>query len=171
MPARAAAAADGAGLIGGIVTQKTVNSWRQQWTCVGGTCAPPPEPARNAWERLLDVYTSFSAPVLRGCWAIPVATVVFFFSKALGANGLYVAGLYFVAYGVYCLSNFARCREAHCIVTGLGWSVLAAVAFVSAPLRLHWFGRIWAAFLVVAVLGHGFELAWAAARGTHILRA
>jgi len=22
----------------------------------------------------------------------------------------------------YCLANFARCREAHCIVTGVGWS-------------------------------------------------
>jgi hypothetical protein len=65
---------------------------------------------------------------------------------------------------------FARCREAHCIITGLGWGVLAIVAFVAALMRLDWFGPIWNAFLIVFVVGHGFELIWARARHTHVLR-
>ncbi len=118
----------------------------------------------------MDDYVGFTAPVLRGCWAIPVAAGVFLASRALGTGGLYVTGLYFAAFSVYCLSNFARCREAHCIITGLGWGALAFVALVAAVLQLNWFQPIWNAFLIIFVVGHGFELIWAASRHTHALR-
>jgi len=36
--------------------------------------------------------------------------------------------------------------------------------------KLDWLCPIWNAFVVVAVLGHGFELVWAATRRTHVLR-
>jgi hypothetical protein len=78
--------------------------------------------------------------------------------------------LYFGIYAAYCLANFARCREAHCIITGLGWAVLAIVAIVAAASRSDWFGPIWNAFLIILVVGHGFELIWAATRHTHALR-
>lgn len=94
----------------------------------------------------------------------------FLISSAIGGAGLYLSGLYFFAFGAYCLANFARCREANCIITGLGWGVLAFVAFFAAVMQLHWLYPIWNAFLVVAVLGHGFELVWAATRHTHVLR-
>ncbi len=64
----------------------------------------------------------------------------------------------------------ARCREAHCIITGLGWGALAFVAVVAAVLQLNWFQPIWNAFLIIFVVGHGFELVWAARRHTHALR-
>ena len=83
---------------------------------------------------------------------------------------MYLSGLYFGIYSAYCLANFARCREAHCIVTGLGWGVLAVVTLVAAVMQLQWLGQIWNAFLVVFVVGHGFELIWAATRRTHLLR-
>jgi len=152
------------------MTQREVSSWLRQWTCVGGTCAPSPPAPRNAWERALDTYTGLTATVLRGCYAIPVAVVVFLISKSIGGAGLYLSGLYFCAYSAYCLANFARCREAHCVITGLGWGVLGVVAFVAAVMQLRWLGPIWNAFLVVAVLGHGFELVWVATRRTHALR-
>lgn len=152
------------------MTQRTVSSWLQQWTCVGGTCAPSPPIARNAWERALDTYTGLTAPVLRGCWAIPVGGGVYLISRSLGGAALSISGLYFLAYAAYCLANFARCREAHCIITGLGWSVLGTVTVVAAALQLPWFAQIWFAFVGVAVIGHGFELIWAATRGTHVLR-
>ncbi|SRR5712692_2153166 len=152
------------------MAQRTVNSWLQQWTCVGGSCAPSPALPRNAWERGMDTYVGLTAPVLRGCWAIPVAAGIFLVCTAIGGAGLYVTGLYFGAYSAYCLANFARCREAHCIITGLGWGVLGIVAFVAAVLQLDWLRPIWNAFVIVAVLGHGFELLWASTRRTHALR-
>ncbi len=118
----------------------------------------------------MDGYIAITATVLRGCWAIPLAAGVFLVSRAADGAGLYISGLYFAAYSVYCLSNFARCREAHCIITGLGWGVLAFVALVAAVLQLNWFGPIWNAFLIIFVVGHGFELIWAANRHTHALR-
>ena len=122
------------------------------------------------WDRALDRYIGLTAPALRGCWAIPLAIGVFLVARELGVGGLYFSGLYFGAYSVYCLSNFARCREAHCIITGLGWGILTVVAIVAAVLRLDWLGPIWNAFLIVFVVGHGFELIWAASRHTHALR-
>ncbi len=152
------------------MAQRTVSSWLQQWTCVGGTCAPAPPTARNALERAMDDYVSFTAPVLRGCWAIPVGAGVFFLSRAIGGAGLFVAGLYFAAFSLYCLANFARCREAHCIITGTGWAILAVVAMVAGAMQLNWLIPVWDAFLIVAVVGHGFELIWATTRHTHVLR-
>jgi len=152
------------------MAQRTVGTWLQQWTCVGGTCAPPSPAPRNAFERALDKYIGFTAPALRGCWAIPLAAAVFLFGRGLGVVGLFVSSLYFGAYSLYCLANFARCREAHCIITGVGWGLLAIVALVAALLQLDWYGPIWNAFLIVFVVGHGFELIWAARRHTHALR-
>jgi hypothetical protein len=118
----------------------------------------------------MDRYVGLTAPVLRGCWAIPVAIGIFFVSRAIGPAGLYVSGFYFAAFSAYCLANFARCREAHCIVTGVGWGALAVVAFVAALMQLNWYGPIWNAFLIVFVVGHGFELIWARVQHTHVLR-
>jgi len=120
-------------------------------------------------ERALDAYTGLTATVLRGCYAIPLAVAVYFVSRAIGGAGLYLSGLYFGIYSAYCLANFARCREAHCIVTGLGWGVLTVVTLVAAVMQLQWLGPVWNAFLVVFVVGHGFELIWAATRRTHVL--
>src|SRR5438128_185332 len=103
------------------MTQRTVGSWLQQWTCVGGSCAPPPGAPHSALERAMDSYIGLTAPILRGCYAIPIAAAVFLMSAATGGAGLYLSSLYFVAYSTYCLANFARCREAHCIITGTGW--------------------------------------------------
>jgi hypothetical protein len=118
----------------------------------------------------MDRYVGLTAPVLRGCWAIPIALGVFLVSRAIGPAGLFLAGLYFGAYSAYCLANFARCREAHCVITGAGWGILAIVALVAAVTQLDWLSPIWNAFLIVFLFGHGFELIWAAVRHTHVLR-
>ena len=152
------------------MSQRTVDSWVKQWTCVAGTCAPPPSPAANLWERTLDTYVNLTAPVLRGCWAPALGAGVFLVSRWAGGAGLYVSAAYFAAYGTYCLANFARCREAHCIVTGIGWLILAAVALGGALTGQGSLSQVWTAFLIVFVLGHGFELVWAATRHTHVLR-
>lgn len=139
-----------------------------QWTCAGGAL-PAPAP-QGLLDRTVDTYLRLTAPVLRSCWAIPIALAVFLVSRAMGVPGLYLVGLFLGAYSAYCLANFARCREAHCIVTGVGWGILTFVALVAAATQHDWLGPIWNAFLIILVVGYGFEWIWVAARHTRALR-
>ena len=151
--------------------QRRVDSWWAQWACVGGTCAPPVDPPGNGFERLLYSYTNLTAPFLRGCYVFLTVAVAWFVSQALGSPvGLLLEGAFFLVFGAYCLANFARCREAHCIVTGLGFSALA-IASVGAVLAGHDIrGAEWTAFLALALAGHAFEAIWKARHGSNALR-
>ncbi len=121
--------------------------------------------------RLLDSYIAITAPLLRGCCVFLTVAVAWFASSALGAFvGLIVEGAVFLVAGIYCLANFIRCREAHCILTGVGWLALGAVSIAAAVARLDDRSATWIAFLVVAVIGHGFEAVWRATHGTNSLR-
>src|SRR6266511_1992422 len=114
------------------MSQRRVDSWWQQWTCVGGTCGPPATPARNRFERALDAYTSVTAPLVRGCLVFVTFAVVGVTSSALGpAGGMLVEAGFFGLIATYCPANFARCQEAHCIVTCLGYLTLAVVGFAA----------------------------------------
>jgi hypothetical protein len=151
--------------------QRRVDSWWAQWTCVGGTCAPLVAPPANGFERALDSYTSMAAPFLRGCYVFLTVAVAWAVSVALGPiGGLLVEAAFFSVAGTYCLANFARCREAHCIVTGLGWSALAigSVGALLAGRDIR--GGAWTAFLLIALAGHGFEAIWKAFHGSNALR-
>lgn len=150
--------------------QQRVSSWWRQWTCVGGTRAPAAAPPRNGFERALDTYTSLTSPFLRGCVLFPVLAAVAFGSFRLGMpGGLWLAAAYFLVFGGYCLANFARCREAHCVVTGAGWSALAVVGAWGALAGHDILGDLWNAFLIIAIIGYAFEGAWKAMRGTNAL--
>ena len=97
--------------------------------------------------------------------------VAWFVSRGLGSpDGLLVEGAFFLIFGTYCLANFARCREAHCIVTGLGWSALAIVSVGAVAVGHDIRGGAWTAFLVIALAGHGFEAIWKARHGSNVLR-
>ena len=151
--------------------QRRVSSWWGQWTCVGGTCAPAAAPPTNALERALDTYTNLTAPLLRGCFLFPILAAVVLVSFRLGTpGGLWLAAAYFLVFGGYCLANFARCREAHCVVTGWGWLALAVIGAWSAIDDRAILGVLWNAFAVVAIIGFAFEAAWTRLRGTHALR-
>ena len=153
------------------MTQRRVDSWWAQWTCVGGTCSPPASPAGSTFERLLDAYTSLTAPFIRGCWVFVTVAAVAAISTLLGAvGGLVVEAAFFLLTGTYCLANFIRCREAHCIVTGVGWSVLALAAATAAVTGRDVRSGAWIAFLALAVLGHGFEAIWKLVHGSNALR-
>ncbi len=153
------------------MSQRRVDSWWQQWTCVGGTCGPPATPARNRFERALDAYTSVTAPLVRGCLVFVTFAVVGVTSSALGpAGGMLVEAGFFGLIATYCLANFARCQEAHCIVTGLGYLTLAVVGFAATLAGRDLRTAEWIAFVGVTVVGHAFEAAWKVARGTNALR-
>lgn len=153
------------------MTQRRVDSWWKQWTCIGGTCAPPGAPAGNRLERVLDAYTNATAPFLRGCCVFVTVATAWFASTLLGSvGGLYLEAAFFLVAGTYCLANFARCREAHCIVTGLGWSALAVIGAAAIAVSRDVREDAWIAFLVLALVGHGFEAIWTMIRGSNALR-
>ena len=72
----------------------------------------------------------------------------------------------------YCLLNFWRCREAHCIISGTGWAALGL--FETAEIALgHSLihrneGAVFVAIIVIAV---AFEAYWRARHGTNAIRA
>jgi hypothetical protein len=153
------------------MTQRRVDSWWAQWTCVGGTCAPPAAPAGNRLERALDAYTNVTAPFLRGCYVFVTVAAAWTASALLGSlGGLLLEAVFFLVAGTYCLANFARCREAHCIVTGVGWSALAIAGAAAVAVGRDVREDAWIAFLVVALVGHGFEATWTMLRGSNALR-
>ena len=147
------------------------SSWWQHWCCIGGVCAPPRRPAHNRVERILDWYVTLTAPFLRGCMVFFVVGAVAVVSVRLGPTaGLALTAAYLTVHSTYCLSNFVRCREAHCIVTGSGWLVLAVVAAGGAVMGQDIRPEVWDTFLVVSAAGFGFEFVWKAARGSSALR-
>jgi hypothetical protein len=153
------------------MTQRYVSSWWQQWCCIGGSCALPARPAHNRLERILDRYVGLTAPLLRGCLVFCVVGAVWAASFRFGPTaGLVLTAAYLTVHSTYCLSNFVRCREAHCIVTGIGWLVLVAVAVEGALAGQDFRRAVWDAFLAVAIAGFAVELIWTAARGSTALR-
>ena len=151
--------------------QQRVDSWWAQWTCVGGTCAPPAAPPGNRFERALDIYTNMTAPFLRGCLVFVTVAAVWAASCALGrVGGLLLEAAFFLVAGTYCLANFARCREAHCIVTGIGWPALAIASVVGVLAERDIREGTWLAFLVIALVGYAFEAVWKAGHGSNALR-
>ncbi len=128
-------------------------------------------PPRNGLELALDRYVRLTAPFLRGCCVFLTVAVMFLASSRFGSlAGLMLEAAFFLVAGAYCLANFARCREAHCIVTGLGWSALAVVAVTAALVGSDLRNGGWFAFLGIAVIGHSFEAVWKASRGSNALR-
>jgi len=112
-----------------------------------------------------------TAPFLRGCFVFVTVAAAWAASYALGrVGGLLVAAAFFLVAGTYCLANFARCREAHCIVTGIGWPALAIACVVAVPAERDIRAGAWLAFLVIALVGHGFEAVWKAGHGNNALR-
>ena len=75
-----------------------------------------------------------------------------------------------VAASAWCLVNFWRCREAHCIVTGTGWAALAVlIAIELAVGRGFVLGSEGLVFLAILIAGVGFEVLWRLRHGTNAL--
>ncbi len=69
-----------------------------------------------------------------------------------------VALVYFGLYGLYCLQNYFRCREYHCMITGPGF-LLAAILMALRVTGLfdHGYGLPYLIFALAAITGHGLE--------------
>ncbi len=79
-------------------------------------------------------------------------------------------GLAALAAGSWCAANFWRCGQAHCLVDGAGWLILAVLAFTEAGLgRSVIGGSEQAVFLGVLVVALAFECGWRLVHGTNAI--
>jgi hypothetical protein len=108
-------------------------------------------------------------------WLIPAAVVL---GVAAGqvANQLpsryamLPAVVYFVMLGGWCSLNFARCREAHCLITGGGFDALAVAALVAVIIDGHWYNLLSLMILPVLIAGFAFEVVWTSRHGENAVR-
>lgn len=137
--------------------------------CSWLVCTPPVLPADTRAKRLAD------RVLPRRGWPVVAyfAVVVVLLSVAgnLEARpGLVVTGLSCLGGGSWCVVNFWRCRQAHCMITGVGWSALGVLALAGAWLGHSLLdGADRPAFLAVLVAGIIFEAATYLTRGRYTL--
>lgn len=123
------------------------------------TCSPPRLPASTRMMRLADriqptgnwQWLYFAAVAV----AISVAP-----SLPLRAGLLVDAAAMFAGSG-WCLVNLWRCREAHCLVTGVGWAALLVLVVVELAMGRSVIGGTESlAFVAILVVAVAFEWAW-----------
>lgn len=131
-------------------------------------CSPPrltaDTPAKRFADRLL--------PKGIGQW-------IFFAAVAVGVGtapalplrpGLVLALASTIAASSWCLVNFWRCREAHCVVSGVGWAALAALEVVELAVdRSFLFGSEGLFFIAILVVALVFEGFWRNRHGTNAI--
>jgi hypothetical protein len=131
-------------------------------------CSPPPTAADTRAKRIADRVL----PTGRSQWMFFAAVAVAIAAApSLGREaGLWLDLVATVAASAWCLVNFWRCREAHCIVTGTGWAALAVlIAIELAAGRSFVLGSEGLVFLAILVVGIGFEALWRLRHGTNAL--
>jgi hypothetical protein len=77
------------------------------------------------------------------------------------------AVVYFLILGGWC---FARCREAHCLITGAGFDALAVAALVAVIIDGHWYNLLSLLILPVLIAGFAFEVVWTRRHGENAVR-
>jgi hypothetical protein len=131
-------------------------------------CAPPRLPTNTLGKQLADR----ALPTGAGRW-------IFFAAVAVGISvaphlptqaGLVLDAMATFAASGWCLINFWRCREAHCVVSGYGWAALGLLEIVELALGRSVIrgdeGQVFVAILVVALV---FECVWQSNSGSNAL--
>lgn len=129
-------------------------------------CSPPRLPEDTQAKRFTDRLLP------RGTWLclyfVSVAVGVFAAPHLPVRAGLALGAIATLAASAYCLLNFWRCREAHCIVSGTGWAALALFEFTELSLGKSLIDRAEGlAFLIVLLVAFGFESLWRARYGSN----
>jgi hypothetical protein len=129
-------------------------------------CPPPRLPANTRGKRLADRVL----PTGAGQW-------IFFVAVAVGISaapvlptrtGLVLDAVVTFAASGWCLINFWRCREAHCVVNGFGWAALGLLEIVELALgRSVILGDERLVFVAILVVALVFECVWRARSGTN----
>lgn len=108
-------------------------------------------------------------------WLVPVAVVLGVGAGQLADQlpsryAMLPAVAYFLALGGWCSLNFARCREAHCLITGAGFDALAVAAVVAVGVDGHWYDLLSLMLLPVLFAGFAFEVVWTSRHGENAVR-
>ena len=129
---------------------------------------PPPSLQQDTRVRLIDklLFTG----VGRCAFFVLVAAGIIV-APLLGLRaGLALDAVTTFAAAAWCVRNFARCREAHCVVTGYGWTALAVVEVAELVLgRSLLMGDEGLVFVAILVVGIVFEVVWRLRHGTNAL--
>src|ERR1039457_2663312 len=145
-----------------MIMAEEVEAERALW---GGS--PPARPAATSLERLVDRIQPRTG-VSCALYIVAVIALLSIAPHLPVRAGLAVDGLAALAAGSWCALNFWRCRQAHCVVNGVGWLGLALLAFVGAGLGHSVIGGYdQSVFLGVLVAALAFEGVWCAVRGTN----
>ncbi len=130
----------------------------------------------GGFRHVVERYRRAVEPAVRGVAGVVLTVAVFAAAGAVGGRaGLAIASVWVTVAGTYCLANFWHCRETHCVVTGLGWTLAAALGFAAAitpGAGLSWY-RVTAqsaVFVVILAAGYGLECVVAARTGRRVLR-
>jgi hypothetical protein len=132
--------------------------------------SPSPLPADTPAKRWVDRLLPRTGIPLLLYFAAIVALLNI--SPHLPLRGaLAVDGLAALLGGGWCSLNFWRCRHAHCLVTGAGWLLLAALSFAEAGLaRSLIAGHEQLVLLGILGASLGFEALWTWLRGGNAIR-
>jgi hypothetical protein len=132
---------------------------------------PPSLPRTTPSQRAADAYLRVAEAY--GGWPhVAVIVALFILAGFLPARGeLGADAAAFAWAGVYCLANFWRCREPHCVITGIGWGLLLAFTIAELILGHSLIGGTEPlVFLGILLLAWAFETAWRAKTGSYALR-
>jgi hypothetical protein len=131
-------------------------------------CPPPPLTADTRGKQIADrvlpkgiAQCIYFAIVAAGVAVAPTLPLRPGLGLALAAT---------VAASSWCLVNFWRCREAHCVVSGVGWAALAALEVIELSLgRSFLFGSEGLFFVAILIVALGFEGLWRSRHGSSAL--
>lgn len=132
-------------------------------------CSTPTLPADTGAKRAVDRLLPRSGWPL--ClYFIAVAALLSIAAQLPTRPGLALTAASAVAGGAWCSLNFWRCRHAHCIVTGAGWLLLAALALLGAAIGHSLIGGVEnLVFLAIPLAGALFELGWYRTHGSYAI--
>lgn len=129
--------------------------------------SPPASPADTRARRLVDTYFLGSIPTVV-TFVLASALVNIAPHVATLVQFLLLTAVASLLAGGWCATNFWRCRQAHCLIDGIGWLALAAFSLVEAAIGRSFTGdnegTIFTAVLVVSL---GFEFIWTRTHGTN----
>lgn len=129
--------------------------------------SPSARPAGTSLERLGDRILPRTG-MLCALYIVVVVALLSIAPHLPARPGLAVDGLAALAAGSWCVVNFWRCRQVHCVIAGAGWLGLAVLAFAGAGLGHSVIGgHEQSVFLGVLVAALAFEGVWCLARGTN----
>lgn len=154
-----------------MITPEPPNAGQPTVQSLLQVCCPPPQLSGDGQAK------RFADRVLpRGLWLclfFAMIAIGLFASQHLPVlAGLALGAITTLAASTYCLLNFWHCREAHCIVSGTGWALLALFEFGELGVGRSLIDRSESlAFLLILALAFAFEAVWRLRYGTKAVTA